>query len=152
MRLANVVVLFTLSLSACGGTSLKDSESPGSDTTVGPTWYRDVLPIVQKNCQGCHLEGGIAPFALDSWESAAAMHLSIAHAVSTRQMPPWMASDACMPLKHDSQSISGATRLTSGETSSCPLAIMARTRSQIGQLCEKLPCSRTFFCTIGSMR
>ncbi len=68
--------------------------------TTGPTWYRDVLPIVQENCQGCHLDGGIAPFALDSWESAAPMHLSIAHAVSTRQMPPWMASDSCMPFKH----------------------------------------------------
>jgi hypothetical protein len=30
----------------------------------GPvTFYKDVLPILQKNCQGCHRPGNIAPMS-----------------------------------------------------------------------------------------
>ena len=33
-----------------------------SQATASPTFYKDVLPILQKNCQGCHRPGQIAPF------------------------------------------------------------------------------------------
>ncbi len=39
----------------------------------GPVTYaRDVQPLVQSRCQGCHREGGIAPFALETYEQVAA--------------------------------------------------------------------------------
>src|SRR2546429_9737156 len=37
----------------------RSSPSPGS-----PTFYRDVLPILQQRCQVCHRDGGIAPMPL----------------------------------------------------------------------------------------
>lgn len=60
-----------------------------------PTWYADVLPIAQRSCQGCHFEGGIAPFALMTYAQAKPMAPSMSGAVSARRMPPWMADPAC---------------------------------------------------------
>ena len=34
-----------------------------------PTFYRDVLPILQKNCQGCHRPGQVAPMSFLSYQS-----------------------------------------------------------------------------------
>ena len=33
-----------------------------------PTFYEDVLPILQQHCQVCHRSGGIAPMAFESYE------------------------------------------------------------------------------------
>ena len=35
-----------------------------------PTFNRDVLPVLQKNCQVCHRPGEAAPFSLLTYESA----------------------------------------------------------------------------------
>ncbi|MBL8295806.1 MAG: cytochrome c, partial [Bryobacterales bacterium] len=32
------------------------------------TFHRDVLPILQKNCQGCHRAGEAAPMAFGSYK------------------------------------------------------------------------------------
>ena len=37
-------------------------------STATPTYYRDVLPILQKHCEVCHRAGGIAPISLASYE------------------------------------------------------------------------------------
>ncbi|HTU36335.1 MAG TPA: hypothetical protein VMF66_21225 [Candidatus Acidoferrum sp.] len=56
-----------------------------------PTFYRDVLPILQQHCQRCHRPGEIAPFALMTYEQARAKAAKIAHATQTKEMPPWFA-------------------------------------------------------------
>jgi hypothetical protein len=56
-----------------------------------PTYYRDVLPILQKNCQSCHRPGQIAPFSMLSYESTRPWARSIKTKVESRQMPPWFA-------------------------------------------------------------
>src|SRR6185437_4660747 len=56
-----------------------------------PTFYKDVLPILQKNCQGCHRPGEAAPMSLLTYENARPYAKSIKAAVLTRQMPPWFA-------------------------------------------------------------
>ena len=33
-----------------------------------PTFYRDVLPVMQGRCQVCHRSGGIAPMAFEEYE------------------------------------------------------------------------------------
>ena len=38
--------------------------------TDSATFDKDVLPIVQKNCQICHRPGEAAPFSLLTYESA----------------------------------------------------------------------------------
>ena len=57
-----------------------------------PTFHKDVLPILQKNCQGCHRPGQTAPMSLLTYESARPWAKAIRQAVTTRKMPPWFAS------------------------------------------------------------
>lgn len=56
-----------------------------------PTFYKDVLPILQSNCQGCHRPGEAAPMSLMTYEAARPYAKSIRAAVLTKQMPPWFA-------------------------------------------------------------
>src|SRR5262245_58388230 len=61
----------------------------GSDGSV--TFYKDVLPIFQKNCQSCHRSGQIGPFSLMSYQEARPWAKAIKAAVVGRKMPPWFA-------------------------------------------------------------
>ncbi|HTN74012.1 MAG TPA: redoxin domain-containing protein [Pirellulaceae bacterium] len=56
------------------------------------TFYRDVLPLMQKHCQECHRPQGTAPFALMSYEQVSAHAEMIAEVAADRRMPPWYAS------------------------------------------------------------
>jgi hypothetical protein len=60
-------------------------------TTQGLTFNKDVLPIVQKNCQSCHRPGEIGPFSLLSYNEARPWAKAIKAAVLSRKMPPWFA-------------------------------------------------------------
>ncbi len=65
---------------------------------TGVTFYKDILPILQSNCQNCHrqagqnLSGMIAPMGLMSYEEVRPWAKSIAKVVKERQMPPWHAT------------------------------------------------------------
>lgn len=53
------------------------------------TFYRDVLPIVQKNCQECHRPGAVGPFALMTYKQAVNWAEDIKEYTQDRKMPPW---------------------------------------------------------------
>jgi hypothetical protein len=55
------------------------------------TFNRDVLPILQKNCQGCHRPGQVAPMSFLSYQSARPWAKAIKEAVLSKKMPPWSA-------------------------------------------------------------
>ncbi len=55
------------------------------------TFYKDVLPILQKNCQTCHRPGEIAPMSFLTYKDARPWAKAIKTAVVSRQMPPWFA-------------------------------------------------------------
>ncbi len=56
-----------------------------------PTFYRDVLPILQQHCQRCHRRDEIAPFPLVTYDQARDKAAKIARVTSAKQMPPWFA-------------------------------------------------------------
>lgn len=98
------LVLALAGLSACS------SEDPGAggDTTggttgggpyTGPTFHKDIAPILQKNCQSCHRPGDIAPFSLVTYEEAAAAAPLMVAETKARTMPPWGAMETaeCKP-------------------------------------------------------
>src|SRR5687768_10060932 len=58
---------------------------------AAPTFYKDVLPVLQRNCQACHRPGEVAPMSLLTFEQARPWARAIKNAVTTRQMPPWFA-------------------------------------------------------------
>jgi hypothetical protein len=63
-----------------------------------PTFYRDVLPVLQESCQACHRPSGLnmggllAPMSLVTYDEVRPWAKSIARAVESRTMPPWHAS------------------------------------------------------------
>jgi hypothetical protein len=58
----------------------------------GPvTFYRDVLPILQRNCQVCHRPGEIGPMSFLTYESTRPWARAIKSAVASKKMPPWFA-------------------------------------------------------------
>ena len=62
------------------------------------TFTKDVLPILQENCQICHRPGGsnlggmVAPMAFTTYQETRPWAKAIAKAVATGDMPPWDAS------------------------------------------------------------
>ena len=54
-------------------------------------FYKDVLPILQKNCQNCHRPGQIAPMSFLTYSSVRPWAKAMKAAVVTRKMPPWFA-------------------------------------------------------------
>lgn len=55
------------------------------------TFTKDVLPILQKNCQSCHRPGQVAPMSLLSYQEARPWARAIKNAVTVKKMPPWFA-------------------------------------------------------------
>jgi len=61
------------------------------DQTSVVTFNKDVLPILQANCQACHRPGGIGPMSLVTYNNARPWAKAIKAAVINKQMPPWFA-------------------------------------------------------------
>ena len=81
-------------LFACFGVLLAAAplaQSPSPAAGNAPTFYKDVLPILQRNCQACHRPGEIAPMSLLTFDQARPWARAIKGAVSARTMPPWFA-------------------------------------------------------------
>jgi hypothetical protein len=55
------------------------------------TFTRDVAPILEKNCQGCHRPGEAAPFSLLTYQQARPWAKAMKEAVRLKKMPPWFA-------------------------------------------------------------
>lgn len=55
------------------------------------TFYKDVLPVLENNCQTCHRPGEAAPMTFLSYESTRPWAKAIKSAVLSRKMPPWFA-------------------------------------------------------------
>jgi hypothetical protein len=64
------------------------------EASVGVTFNKDVLPILQKNCQTCHRPGEIAPMSFLTYKDARPWARGMKTAVVNRQMPPWFADPA----------------------------------------------------------
>jgi len=61
------------------------------DTSAPVTFNKDVLPILQKNCQACHRPGQIAPMSFLTYQSTRPWAKAMKAAVVSRKMPPWFA-------------------------------------------------------------
>jgi hypothetical protein len=56
-----------------------------------PTFYKDILPVLQANCQTCHRPGEVAPMSLLTYEDARPWARAIKAAILAKKMPPWFA-------------------------------------------------------------
>lgn len=89
--------LFYLALLYASSLTAQQATAPANI----PTFYRDVLPILQEHCQVCHRSGGIAPIAFENYESTRAYAATIREAVQNRSMPPWFAEKGVGRFSND---------------------------------------------------
>jgi hypothetical protein len=84
-------------LTACSGSDPAPTPAP----LAPATWHKDVAPLLQEKCGTCHVEGGIAPFPLQTYADAVAHRDAIKASVQARTMPPWPPSPDCSTYKQD---------------------------------------------------
>jgi len=53
------------------------------------SYAKDVAPILEKKCVACHVEGGIGPFAMTSYDMVKGFSPMIREVLRTDRMPPW---------------------------------------------------------------
>jgi mono/diheme cytochrome c family protein len=71
--------------------SLMSAAAFAAPASSAPTFNKDVLPILQANCQQCHRAGEIAPMSLLTYSEARPWAKAIKAAVVNQKMPPWFA-------------------------------------------------------------
>ncbi|NUO51234.1 MAG: hypothetical protein HOV80_20445 [Polyangiaceae bacterium] len=75
------------------------SSSTGADTggtgagvhATGVTFHKDVEPILQRSCLGCHREGQIGGFSLIPYKTVQSLAHDIVAKVESGEMPPFLA-------------------------------------------------------------
>ena len=75
---------------------------PGARRPQGTTTFtKDVLPILQKNCQSCHRPGEIGPMPLLTYAQARPYARAIKTATQSKKMPPWFADSSVQHYAND---------------------------------------------------
>jgi mono/diheme cytochrome c family protein len=64
--------------------------APPAPSASRVTFYRNIAPIVYKNCAPCHRPGESAPFSLLTYEDVKRHATQIASVTKQRYMPPWL--------------------------------------------------------------
>ncbi len=67
-------------------------QKPASTALSDVTYHNQVSRLLQRHCVECHREGGVGPFALDTYEDAVAHAPMIREVVDRGIMPPWFAA------------------------------------------------------------
>ena len=81
------------------GQTGETGDSSGGGEQAAVTWHQDLAPIVVSKCGGCHVAGGIGPFALQSYADALPLGEALLDAVERKTMPPYLAetTEQCAP-------------------------------------------------------
>jgi len=89
------VSIFFMLLSATIFAQSRTEDAPS------PTFYKDVLPILEQRCQVCHRPREIAPFPLVTYVQTKAWAPLLRSSVASRKMPPWFADPCCGRFSND---------------------------------------------------
>jgi len=81
--------------------ALASGLSAASTSGRSVTFAKDVAPVLQRNCQGCHRPGEAAPFSLLTYEQARPWAKAMKEAVVLKKMPPWFADPAYGKFSND---------------------------------------------------
>ena len=86
---------------AFGGTGCASPESKADDAEDALTYYRDVQPVIATHCGACHVDGGSAPFGLETYDELRAVAQVVQPAIESGAMPPWTADPECRSFQHE---------------------------------------------------
>lgn len=93
---AVAAVIFAACVSFCDAAT-----PPLRRAAATPTFYKNVLPILQQHCQVCHRAGEIAPMPLVTYAQTRPFAARIKQNVTQRIMPPWFADSCCGHFSND---------------------------------------------------
>ena len=85
------LVCITFAAASWQTTSAQQRGGPAPTQNPAPTFYKNVLPILQDHCQSCHRPGEVAPMPLVTYEQTHPWADAVAQAVEMKMMPPWFA-------------------------------------------------------------
>lgn len=85
------VVAFSIILIVMALLVWTPAPAASQDAAAAVTFHKDVLPVLQKNCQTCHRPGQIGPFSMLTFKDTRPWAKAIKAAVVSRAMPPWFA-------------------------------------------------------------
>ncbi|HVY90665.1 MAG TPA: hypothetical protein VG942_17495 [Hyphomonadaceae bacterium] len=74
------------------------------------SYTKDIAPMLADKCVACHQTGGIAPFAMTSYDVVKGFAPTIREAVRTGRMPPWHADPTIGKFNHDESLSAEQTR------------------------------------------
>lgn len=94
-----LVVLTGVAVGIAGSTTPFSVGAQSGGATV--TFNKDVLPILQKNCQSCHRPGEIGPMSFLTYKDTRPWARAMKTAVTSRQMPPWFTHEGDGPFAND---------------------------------------------------
>ena len=88
-----------LLLAACGA-----PETTGEVEAPPPTWNGQILALMEEHCVSCHVDGGVGPMPLDTYESMEAqapstggpVHELLVPYIESGLMPPYGAMSECI--------------------------------------------------------
>jgi peroxiredoxin len=89
-------------------------------TSEDVTYHRDVLPILQKHCQGCHRPGDVGPFSLTTYKQAVNWSADIVHYTKSKEMPPWKPTAGMEFTNARSLTVREIDTLSAWERAGCP--------------------------------
>jgi Copper type II ascorbate-dependent monooxygenase, C-terminal domain len=99
MAQRSIHILAVATLTICfGGAASQKTET----SAAPPTFYKNVLPILQDHCQSCHRPHEVAPMPLETYEQTRPWANAIVHAVEMKMMPPWFADPRYGHFANDS--------------------------------------------------
>lgn len=87
---ATSIIISLALLFALGACSEDNNMDGSSDRISAPDYYTDVRPIITQTCIKCHTEEGVG-WSMEDPEETYERYPIIAHMVTSRQMPPWLA-------------------------------------------------------------
>ena len=88
---------------ACNKDGDDSASLDDSGAYEGPTYYKDVRPILDQTCARCHSEGGVAPVSFDDPETVQALAMKIQIYTAEGIMPPPAPDPTCAPYESDDQ-------------------------------------------------
>lgn len=124
--LAAGIVVVVLLLGQTGSQAIASERKPRVLPPRGSaggavTFSREIVRVLQANCQKCHHEGGIGPFPLINYADAFSHRNEILVNTTQRKMPPWHVSSACNSYEGDPSLSSGdLAAITNWVTSGAP--------------------------------
>lgn len=92
------IALAVFLISAAGMSALIVMAHGNDEAEPGEVTYAEIAPILAENCMRCHVEGGIGSVSFEDPDMVQFGAETIAEAVASRTMPPWMPGPNTPPL------------------------------------------------------